>query len=94
MSDMAAPTTGHQATDHVRIIALCEAALEIAEPLLAPGGSFLAKVRQGGTERALQTRHRMAFRQVRHAKPPASRKESPELYVIATGYRGHTEESS
>ena len=88
MSDMAAPTTGHGATDRLRIAALCEAALDLVEPLLAPGGCFLAKLRQDGGERALQDRLRRAFRRVRRAKPAASRKESSEIYVLATGYRG------
>jgi len=87
MSDMAAPTTGHAPTDRLRVAALCETALELAEPLLAPGGCFLAKLRQGG-DSALQLRLRRAFERVRHAKPAASRAESAETYVIASGYRG------
>ena len=87
MSDMAAPTTGHAATDRLRVSALCETALDLAEPLLAPGGCFLAKLRQGG-DSALQVRLRQAFARVRNAKPPASRADSAETYVIATGYRG------
>ena len=88
MSDMAAPSTGHAATDHLRVIALCEAAFECALVLLAPGGSFVAKVLQGGTEGALLARLRRNFAQVRHAKPPASRSDSSEKYVVATGFRG------
>lgn len=88
MSDMAAFTTGHKATDHLRIVALCEAALSFAEDILAPDGCFMAKVLKGGTENALLTRMKKNFRQVRHAKPPASRPDSAEEYVIATGFRG------
>ena len=87
MSDMAAPTTGHGPTDRLRVTALCETALDLAEPLLAPGGCFLAKLRQGG-DGALQVRLRQVFERVRNAKPPASRAESAEVYVLATGYRG------
>ena len=87
MSDMAARTTGHAATDRLRVSALCETALDLAEPLLAPGGCFLAKLRQGG-DSALQVRLRQSFARVRNAKPPASRADSAETYVIATGYRG------
>ena len=87
MSDMAAPTTGHAPTDRLRVSALCETALDLAEPLLAPGGCFLAKLRQGG-DSDLQVRLRQAFARVRNAKPPASRSDSAETYVLATGYRG------
>jgi len=87
LSDMAPSTTGHTATDHVRIMALAEAALDFAETVLAQGGGFVAKVFQGGSERAMLERMKRAFRAVRHAKPPASRKESSELYVIAQGFR-------
>lgn len=92
MSDMAAPTTGHAATDRLRVAALCETALDLAEPLLAPDGCFLAKLRQGG-DSALQLRLRRVFQRVRHAKPAASRTESAETYVLASGYRGRTSES-
>lgn len=88
LSDMAPNTTGHAATDHLRIMALAEAALDVALDVLAPGGAFVAKVFQGGSERAMLERMKRAFAQVRHAKPPASRKESSELYVVATGFRG------
>jgi 23S rRNA (uridine2552-2'-O)-methyltransferase len=88
LSDMAASASGHAATDHLRIVALVETALDFAEEVLAPGGAFVAKVLQGGTERALLNRLKRAFRQVAHAKPPSSRKESAEMYVVATGYRG------
>lgn len=88
LSDMAAPATGHKQTDHLRIVALCEAALDFAEQVLAPGGSFLAKVLQGGTEAALLDRLKRNFAKVRHVKPQASRAESAELYVLAQGFRG------
>ena len=88
MSDMAAAATGHAATDHLRTMALVEAALDIAEALLAPGGSFVAKVLQGGTEAGLLSRLKRGFKTVRHVKPPASRKDSAELYVVAIGFRG------
>lgn len=88
LSDMAPNTTGHNATDHLRIIALAELALHFAEGVLAPGGAFVAKVLQGGSERAMHERLRRMFAKVAHAKPPASRKGSSELYVVATGFRG------
>ena len=88
LSDMAPNTTGHAATDHLRIMALAEAALEFAVEVLAEGGSFVAKVFQGGAERAMLEQLKRRFATVRHAKPPASRKESSELYVVATGFRG------
>jgi 23S rRNA (uridine2552-2'-O)-methyltransferase len=88
LSDMAPNTTGHAATDHLRIIALAELALDFATKVLAPGGAFVAKVFQGGSERQMLDPMKRAFATVRHAKPPASRKESSELYVVATGFRG------
>ena len=88
LSDMAPNTTGHAATDHVRIVALAEAALDFAVRTLAPRGGFVAKVFQGGSERQLQGEMKRLFASVRHAKPPASRKDSSELYVVATGFRG------
>ncbi len=88
LSDMAPNTTGHAATDHLRIIALAEMALEFAMEILAPGGAFVAKVFQGGTEKDMLAPMKKHFALVRHAKPPASRKESSELYVVATGFRG------
>jgi 23S rRNA (uridine2552-2'-O)-methyltransferase len=87
LSDMAPNTTGHTATDHLRIMALAEAALEFAVEVLAEGGAFVAKVFQGGAERQMLDRLKRRFASVRHAKPPASRKESSELYVVATGFR-------
>ena len=88
LSDMAAPATGHAATDHLRIVALVEAAYEFARTHLAPGGAFVAKVFQGGTERELLDRMKKDFASVKHAKPPASRAESAEIYVVAQGFRG------
>jgi len=87
LSDMAPNTTGHTATDHLRIVALAEEALEFALDVLGEGGAFVAKVFQGGAERAMLERLKRHFGAVRHAKPPASRKESSELYVVATGFR-------
>ena len=87
LSDMAPNTTGHAATDHLRIMALAEAALDFAAEVLAEGGGFVAKVFQGGAEQAMLRRLKQRFAVVRHAKPPASRKESSELYVVATGFR-------
>ena len=87
LSDMAPNTTGHTATDHLRIVALAELALDFAVEILADGGGFVAKVLQGGSERAMMERMRRHFASVRHAKPPASRKASSELYVIAQGFR-------
>lgn len=88
LSDMAAPATGHPATDHLRIVALCEAALDFAEEVLSPGGAFIAKVLQGGTENELLARMKRIFKTVKHAKPPASRSDSAEMYVVALGFRG------
>lgn len=88
LSDMAPNTTGHAATDHLRIIALAELALDFALKVLAPGGGFVAKVFQGGSEKELLAALKRNFAAVRHAKPPASRKDSAELYVVATGFRG------
>lgn len=87
LSDMAAPTTGHTSTDHLRIMALAEAAAYFAFDVLTPGGVFLAKVFQGGTERELLDLLKRKFQTVRHVKPPASRSDSAELYVLAMGYR-------
>ena len=88
LSDMAPNTTGHSATDHLRIVALAEEALEFALDALGEGGAFVAKVFQGGAERTMLERLKRHFGSVRHAKPPASRKESSELYVVAMGFRG------
>lgn len=91
LSDMAAPSTGHQQTDHLRIMGLCEAAVDVASELLAPDGTFVAKVLQGGAEQGLLNSLKRLFTKVRHAKPEASRKDSAEMYVIALGFRGHDE---
>lgn len=88
LSDMAPNTTGHGSTDHLRIMGLAELALDTALGALAPGGAFVAKVFQGGSERAFLEILKRRFAAVRHAKPPASRKDSSELYVVATGFRG------
>lgn len=88
LSDMAPANTGHSQTDHLRIMGLAEAALEFAEEVLSPRGSFVAKVLQGGTEKELLDRLKLNFERVRHIKPPASRSDSSELYVVAQGFRG------
>ena len=88
LSDMAPPATGHRATDHLRIIALAEVALDLAKSVLSPGGGFVAKVWQGGAEQELLAAMKRDFAVVRHAKPEASRSDSAEMYVVATGYRG------
>lgn len=88
MSDLAANTTGHAETDHLRIIYLCELAYTFAKEVLAPGGAFVCKVRQGGTEGDLLKTMRADFTTVKHAKPAASRADSAESYVVATGFRG------
>lgn len=87
LSDMAAPTTGHTRTDHLRIMGLAEAAGAFACDVLRPGGTFLSKVLQGGTERELLDILKRRFAKVQHIKPPASRSDSAELYVLATGFR-------
>jgi 23S rRNA (uridine2552-2'-O)-methyltransferase len=88
LSDMAANATGHARTDHLKIMALVEAAAEFAREVLKPGGAFLAKVLQGGTEAALLAALKRDFASVKHVKPPASRADSAELYLLATGFRG------
>jgi 23S rRNA (uridine2552-2'-O)-methyltransferase len=88
LSDMAAPTVGHAKTDHLRIMGLAETAAAFAADVLEPDGIFLCKVFQGGTERDLLDALKRDFKVVRHVKPPASRQESSELYVLATGFRG------
>jgi 23S rRNA (uridine2552-2'-O)-methyltransferase len=88
LSDMAANTIGHRQTDHIRTVALVEAAAAYAIEVLAPGGHFLSKVFQGGTEGELLAELKRAFAVVKHIKPPASRKDSVEMYVIAQGFRG------
>jgi 23S rRNA (uridine2552-2'-O)-methyltransferase len=88
LSDMAPAMIGHAATDHLRIVALAEDAFDVASQMLKPGGAFVAKVFQGGAEGALLAALKRDFARVHHAKPPASRPESAETYVIATGFRG------
>ena len=88
LTDMAAPTTGHRPTDHLRTTALLEAALDMADDTLRPGGIFVGKAFQGGAAGELMQRLRKSFAVVKHVKPPASRAESGELYLVATGFRG------
>ena len=88
MSDMAAASSGHKQTDHLRIVALCEAAAELAFDTLAEGGTFVAKVLAGGAEASLQTTLKQHFEKVANVKPPASRADSSEKFVVATGFRG------
>ena len=88
LSDMAANATGHARTDHLKIMALVEAAAEFAREVLAPGGVFLAKVLQGGTEASLLASLKRDYKHVKHVKPPASRADSAELYLLASGFRG------
>ncbi len=90
LTDMAAPSSGHTRTDHMRIMGLAEAAGAFAAEVLAAGGVFVAKVLQGGTERELLNQLKRDFTTVKHVKPPASRADSAELYVVATGFRGVT----
>ena len=87
LTDMAAPTTGHRATDHMRTTALVEIALEVAEDTLKPGGAFVGKVFQGGATGDLLARLKKSFREVKHVKPPASRADSVELYLVALGFK-------
>jgi 23S rRNA (uridine2552-2'-O)-methyltransferase len=87
LSDMAAPSTGHPQTDHIRIMALAEEAFAFAQEVLVQGGSFVAKVLRGGTERELLVLLKKHFEKVTHFKPPASRSDSAEIYVVALGYR-------
>jgi 23S rRNA (uridine2552-2'-O)-methyltransferase len=87
LSDMAANATGHRKTDHLKIMALVEAAADFACEVLGPGGAFLAKVLQGGTEASLLAALKQRFASVKHVKPAASRADSAELYLLATGFR-------
>jgi 23S rRNA (uridine2552-2'-O)-methyltransferase len=91
LSDMAANATGHRKTDHLKIVALVEAAAAVGAGVLKPGGTFLAKVIQGGTEGDLLAMLKRDFASVKHVKPAASRQDSAELYVLATGFRGERE---
>ena len=93
LSDMAAHATGHRQTDHLRVMGLAEAAADFARQVLAPGGAFAAKVLRGGTENELLNALKRDFEKVRHFKPPASRPDSAELYVVATGFRGAGEDN-
>jgi len=88
LSDMAAPATGHQQTDHLKIMALAETAYVFAQEVLAPGGAFIAKVLQGGATGHLLKELKRDFEEVRHVKPAASRKDSAEIYVVALSFRG------
>jgi 23S rRNA (uridine2552-2'-O)-methyltransferase len=88
LSDMAAPATGHTQTDHIRIMALCQAAFDFARQVLRPGGAFLAKVLRGGTERDLLSEIKRSFRRVEHVKPPSSRADSAEMYILARDFHG------
>ena len=88
MSDMAAASSGHKQTDHLRIIALCEAAAYFAFEVLAPGGTFIAKVLAGGAEGDMQALLKKKFNKVSNIKPPSSRSNSSEKFVVATGFRG------
>jgi 23S rRNA (uridine2552-2'-O)-methyltransferase len=88
LSDMAAASTGHPQTDHLRIMGLLEVAVDFAQDVLAQGGTFVGKVLQGGTENELLAALKRDFKAVKHAKPPASRSDSAEVYVVATGFRG------
>ncbi len=88
LSDMAPPFTGHHPTDHLRVVALVEVALGLADKVLAPGGVFVAKALEGGAGRELIAELKRRFGKVRNVKPRASRKESAETYIVATGFRG------
>ncbi|MEM8841837.1 MAG: RlmE family RNA methyltransferase, partial [Pseudomonadota bacterium] len=88
ISDMAAPSSGHRQTDHLKIMALAEAAAQFACEVLAEGGTYVAKVLQGGAEAQLLALLKRRFDKVHHFKPPASRKESAEMYLIAIGFKG------
>ena len=88
LSDMAANTTGHRQTDHLRTAALADMALHFTQMYLAPGGAFCSKVFQGGATPAMMEELKLAFKSVKHIKPPSSRAGSPEIFVVATGFRG------
>ena len=88
LSDMAPPASGHQQTDHLRIVGLVELAIDFALHVLAPGGTFVAKVWQGGSDKELLAVLKKNFTKVKHIKPPASRKDSAETYVVAEGFKG------
>lgn len=88
LTDMAAPTTGHRGTDHIRTLSLFEAAFDLAVEVLKPGGSFVGKVFQGGASNEILAKVKKRFSDVKHVKPPASRAESVELYLVAMGFKG------
>lgn len=92
LSDMAAPTTGHRRTDHIRTMHLCETAAHFAVSVLKPGGHFLSKTFQGGAEGELLTMLKQHFASVHHVKPPASRAESVELYILARNFKGRKDQ--
>lgn len=94
LSDMAANTVGHQQTDHLRTMGLVEAGLDFAREVLRPGGAYVAKVLAGGADNQLVAELKRSFATVKHAKPPASRKDSSEWYVIAQGFKGADEPAS
>ena len=94
LSDMAANTVGHQQTDHLRTMGLVEAGLQFATEVLRPGGAFVAKVLAGGADNSLVAEMKRHFTTVKHAKPPASRKDSSEWYVVAQGFKGPASESA
>ncbi len=94
MSDMAASSSGHKQTDHLRIVALCETAAHFAFDVLEPGGTFVAKVLAGGAEGSLQALLKKRFEKVFHMKPPASRSDSSEKFVVATGFKGRLAEDA
>jgi 23S rRNA (uridine2552-2'-O)-methyltransferase len=93
LSDMAANTVGHPQTDHLRTMGLVELGLEFAKDVLKPGGAYVAKVLAGGTDHQLLAELKKHFTTVKHAKPPASRKDSSEWYVVAQGFKGRPEEA-
>lgn len=93
MSDMAASSSGHKGTDHLRIVALVEAAVQLAFDVLEPGGTFVAKVLAGGAENEMQAMLKRRFRKVANVKPPASRADSSEKFVVAQGFRGNAEDA-
>jgi 23S rRNA (uridine2552-2'-O)-methyltransferase len=93
LSDMAANTVGHPQTDHLRTMGLVELGLEFAKDVLKPGGAYVAKVLAGGTDHQLLAELKKHFTTVKHAKPPASRKDSSEWYVVAQGFKGRREEA-
>ena len=94
LSDMAAPSSGHKGTDHLRIVALIEAALTFAYDVLEEGGTFVAKVLAGGAENEMQAQLKRSFRKVANVKPPSSRADSSEKFVVAMGFRGRTEDAA